>query len=123
MLLIAEQRLLDYKAHPDVLYYHSSRDPEMEGIELIKALPLSKIKLRFVEPYKIIISSPHKASMYFELCNHRLSTNWVNKVWCEWTNLIDKIARGVPLTARHTPEESYRTPIYTLYTSDEGLPT
>lgn len=72
MVLIAEQRLIDYKLSPEVMYGLTD-DPEMEGVELIKALPLSKIKLQCVEPHKIVITARHKPNLYFELCNTRLS--------------------------------------------------
>ena len=72
MVLIAEQRLIDYKLNPEVIYGITD-DPEMEGMELIKALPLSKIKLQCVEPHKIVITARHKPTLYYELCNTRLS--------------------------------------------------
>ena len=41
MVLIAEQRLIDYKLNPEVIYGITD-DPEMEGMELIKALQIGR---------------------------------------------------------------------------------
>lgn len=78
MLLMAEQHLLDYKFYPDVIY-GNIEDPEMEGMELIKALPLSRIKLQCVEPHKLVVTAKHKPTLYLELCNTRLNEKALNR--------------------------------------------
>jgi len=83
VLLVAEQRLLDYKENPDVVFGALS-DDEMEGVELIKALPLSKIKLSCQKRHKLVVVAHHKPTLYFELCNTRLSPKLLGTVWKEW---------------------------------------
>lgn len=118
MLLVAEQRLLDYKTNPEVVFETMS-DLEIEGVELIKALPLGRIKLQCVKQYTLVVTCVHKPSLYFELCNTRLEKNTRQKIWNTWVNFVMKIQKGIPLTA--TPAVPTKTPIYTLYSSEEGL--
>lgn len=109
---------MDYNQHPDVVFGQAVSDLELEGLELVMVIPLSKIKLKTVQPYKLIVTSPNKLSMYYELCNGRLSQQQRDLVWSEWVKYLRQIKLGIPLSV-NPPTDKQMPSICSLYAADD----
>lgn len=119
-LLVAGHRIQSYEDYFETYDGSFISDPEFDGLELLSIMPLSKVKLQCVCKFELLLHTTGRPSLYFELCNTRLTMKSQNEVWNEWTKLVECIKDGI-ITPCVPMINEERVPIHTLCTPGDSI--